>query len=165
MILEVTTEPNPILRQKTAEVLIEEIASPEFQKLIDDMIQTMYASKGIGIAGPQVSASKRVIIVETATKPDQQKPVAFINPEIISKSWRTVMSEEGCLSVPGVFGIVKRFRGVKIKALDRDGKPVTIRNNHLVSVILQHEIDHLNGVLFIDKAEKVQPITDSDPRI
>lgn len=161
----VVTEPNSVLRKRAEEVAPAEINAPEFQQLIDDMIETMYASFGIGIAAPQIGISKRIIIVESGAG-DDQNPLPLINPEIISKSWRTVKSEEGCLSVPGVYGIVKRHRGVQARALTREGKPITIKNSKMVAIILQHEIDHLNGILFIDKAEEIHPITQyKNPKI
>lgn len=143
--------PNETLRKRAEEVAIEEIKTPKFQKLIDDMIETMYTAKGIGLAGPQVGVLKRLLIAERGEK----DPIAFINPKIVSKSWRKVKSEEGCLSVPGKYGIVKRHAKIKIKAITRDGQKTTIAANGLLAIILQHEVDHLNGILFIDKALEV----------
>lgn len=161
MILPILTDPHPTLRQKSLPVPVSEITTPEFQKLVDDMIETMYSARGIGIAAPQIGVSKRVLIAETG----DHKPVALINTKFKSKSWRKVMSEEGCLSVPGVFGIVKRHRTITAHALDRHGKEITISSDKLLGIIIQHEVDHLDGILFIDKAEKVSPITDREPRI
>lgn len=158
MIQTIVTEPNSVLRARAEEVDSTEIGKPEFQQLIDDLIETMYAAFGIGIAAPQIDVSKRVIIVETGVG-DDQIPVALINPEIVSKSWRKIKSEEGCLSVPGVYGVVRRHRAVEVSALNRDGQPVKVKNSKMVAIILQHEIDHLNGLLFIDKAEEIHPIT------
>ncbi|MBI4133359.1 peptide deformylase [Candidatus Uhrbacteria bacterium] len=144
----------------------EKIATPELQTLIDDMIETMYAANGIGLAGPQIGVSERIIIAETGGRGGEHKPLALVNPEILKTSWRKVKSEEGCLSIPGVYGIVVRSRGVRARALDREGKLLTIKNSDLLAIILQHEIDHLNGVLFTDKAEKVMPIADrAQPKI
>lgn len=162
MIYPIVTEPNPVLRKKAETVRADEIGSEKFQTLIDDMIETMYAASGIGIAAPQIGLSRRIIIAETG----EHKPVAFINPEITSKSWGTVTSEEGCLSVPGLYGIVKRHKSVSAKALGRDGKPVLIKNKELLAIILQHEIDHLNGILFVDKAKHIHPISEyRNPKI
>lgn len=117
------------------------------KKLIKDLKLTMKEENGVGIAAPQVGIHDRVIIAETA-----DGPTAFINPEIIERAFKLVDSEEGCLSVPGIWGIVKRHRSVTVKALDESGKTVQLRANGLLSIIFQHEIDHLDGILFIDRA-------------
>jgi peptide deformylase len=106
----------------------------------------MIDADGIGVAAPQIGVLKRIIIVKTANGAE-----AFINPKIISSSIRRVESEEGCLSVPGVYGIVKRHASVKVKAYDKDGKKIKFKTGGLQSIIFQHEIDHLDGILFIDK--------------
>lgn len=146
--LTIITNPNPILRQVAEPVRPAEILRLEFQKLLDEMIETM-KKNGVGLAAPQIGVSQRAIIVKTKTGPE-----AFINPKIISASIRKTEGEEGCLSVPNVWGIVKRYAKVKIKALNRRGEKVLIKATGLESVIFQHEIDHLNGILFIDKIEK-----------
>lgn len=153
-ILKILKEPNDTLRQIAKPVSLDELALPETQALMDNMIQTMHTVNGVGIAAPQVGVSKRIIVALI-----DEKPRVFINPEIVSMSFRKIDSEEGCLSVPGIFGIVKRARGVKVAALDRDGKRETVKTNGLSAVILQHEIDHLNGTLFIDKARNIDPIS------
>lgn len=142
--------PNPILHQVATPVDLSEIQHSSFQKLLDDMVETMFDAQGIGLAAPQIGISKRTIIVQMG-----QKAEAFINPEIVGHSWRTLWYEEGCLSVPGVYGKVKRFRGVKIHAWMRDGKEITIDVAGLPAIIFQHEIDHLNGILFIEKAKSL----------
>jgi len=146
--LTILTDPNPNLRQVAKPVEPAEILKLGFQKFLDEMLETM-ADKGVGLAGPQVGVSKRVIIVQTKSGPE-----AFINPKIFSTSLLRSDGEEGCLSVPGVWGIVKRFKKVKVKALNRKGEKVVIKASGLESVIFQHEIDHLDGVLFIDKGRK-----------
>ncbi len=160
MIRPILTDPNPVLRERAIEVSAEKMNAPAFQQLIDDMIETMYAANGIGLAGPQIGVSERILIAETSGRGGEHRPLALVNPEIVKASWRKVKSEEGCLSIPDVYGIVTRSRSVTARALDREGKPVTIKNSDLLAIILQHEIDHLNGVLFTDKAEKVMPIAD-----
>jgi peptide deformylase len=147
--LPILTNPNPILRQVAEPVETTEILSSEFQKLIDDMIETMIKD-GVGLAAPQVGVSRRLIIVKM-----KHGPEAFINPKIFSASIRQTKGEEGCLSIPGVWGIVKRHVKVKVKAINRRGEKVLIKASGLEAVIFQHEIDHLNGILFIDKAEKI----------
>lgn len=150
MLLNIEKEPenhrNKILRETAQEVPIAEISKPETQKLIDNMIETMYHANGIGIAAPQVGVSKQIIIVETSTG-----PLALINPKFIGHSLRRVSGEEGCLSVPGQFGAIRRWRMVKVAAYDRQGKKTTLVPKDFTNIILQHEIDHLHGTLFIDK--------------
>ncbi len=113
------------------------------------MGKTMLRKDGIGLAGPQVNESIRVITINI-----NGEAVAFINPKIIKKSWRKNTAEEGCLSIPGVYGKVKRHTNVEVKFLDKNANPQKIKGNKLLARVFQHEIDHLNGVLFIDKMEK-----------
>lgn len=143
--------PDPKLRQVAEPVSVSEIESVDFQKLIDDMIETMALEKGVGLAAIQIGVQKRLLIAQTANGPE-----AFINPEIIKTSKKMVESEEGCLSVPGIFGLVKRHKHIKVKALKRDGSEVEIKTGGLLSIIFQHEIDHLDGILFIDKAYELK---------
>lgn len=157
-ILKILKEPNDTLRQIAKPVSLDELALLKTQALMDNMIQTMHDANGVGIAAPQVGVSKRIIVALI-----DEKPRVFINPEIVSMSFRKIDSEEGCLSVPGVFGIVKRARGVKVAALDRDGKRETVKTNGLSAVIFQHEIDHLNGTLFIDKASNIGRVSPISP--
>lgn len=142
-------EPNKVLRDKAKEVPVSEISKPETQKLIDNMVHTMYRANGIGIAAPQVGVSKQIIIVETANG-----PLALINPCLLRHSLTRVPNEEGCLSVPGIFGKIKRWKKVKVEALDKNGRKITLAPDDFTNIILQHEIDHLSGTLFIDKLTK-----------
>ena len=142
-------EPSTVLRARARELSAEEIASPRTKNLVADMLRVMSEENGVGIAAPQIGESLRVIIVETSAGPR-----VFVNPEIIRRSWRTSLSEEGCLSVPGVFGLVKRRHTVTVRAMTPVGKRETIKANGLLSIIFQHEIDHLDGILFIDKVVK-----------
>jgi peptide deformylase len=146
----VLTSPNAELRIVSAEFPKEEIASKEAQILVRDLIETMRVENGIGIAAPQVGIHKRVIIVDVGEK----QPQAFFNPKILSKSFTKTESEEGCLSVPGVFGIVKRHRGVTVTAQNIHGVSQTFRAEGLMAIVFQHEIDHLDGILFIDKVTR-----------
>jgi len=146
MIRPILTDPNKELRKKSKAVDSEDFLSDEIQNLVDDLIETMKVENGVGIAAPQIGVLKRVIIVE-----DEDGPRAFINPKIISKSFRKIKGEEGCLSVPGIYGMVKRSKSIKLKAFDRDGNPVTISAEGFPATVFQHEVDHLNGILFIDK--------------
>jgi len=117
------------------------------RKLVDDMFETMYAAPGIGLAATQVNVGKRVIVIDVSEEKDQ--PLCLINPEIQARDGVEEM-EEGCLSVPGVFELVERAEQVRIKALDRDGQPVEMIADGLLAVCIQHEIDHLDGKLFVD---------------
>ena len=141
----VLKNPNDQLRTKAKKVPVAQIKSPDTQQLIDDLIETMIVQNGVGIAATQIGSDKRVIIV------DVHGIMPLVNPEIVSKSLSKIEFEEGCLSVPGVTGIVKRHRSIKLKAHDRNGKPLTIKAKGLLSIVLQHETDHLDGILFIDK--------------
>ena len=144
MLLNILKDPNPILRQVALDVSKEEIKN--LQPLLSDLKETMIASDGVGIAAPQVNVSKRIIVVEM-----QGQPTAFINPQIVGRSLRKVNGEEGCLSVPGIYGIVKRHKAVRMHALNEEGQPVELNLKDLPAIIFQHEIDHLDGVLFIDR--------------
>lgn len=148
--LTVLHEPNPELRIVSAMVTDMEIRDAKTQTIIDELMVTMIDENGVGIAAPQVGVHQRIIIVETANG-----IVPYINPEITSRSVRIVSSIEGCLSVPGVSGVVKRHSSVKVKAKNRDGENVEVKANGLLAIIFQHEIDHLDGVLFIDRATKL----------
>lgn len=148
--LTVLHNPNPELRVVSQPVADADILLPKTQQLIDSLIATMADENGVGIAAPQVGVHQRIIIVETAHGVE-----AFINPEIISRSVRMVSSIEGCLSVPGVSGEVKRHSSVKVTAKNRRGESLTLKANGLLSIIFQHEINHLDGILFIDCATKL----------
>ncbi len=149
MSLKILKEPNHELRLKSQAVKQKEILDNEIQVLIDQMIETMKVNDGIGLAAPQVGVRKKIIIVET-----KKGPEAFINPRISRRSFFRTTSEEGCLSIPGVYGMVKRFSKVTIKAFNRDGGKVKMRVGGLEAVIFQHEIDHLDGILFTDKVNR-----------
>lgn len=141
----VLKNPNDLLRTKAKKVPVALIQSLEVQTLIDDLTETMNIENGVGIAATQIGSDKRVIII------DVNGVMPLVNPEIVSKSLRKIEFEEGCLSVPGVTGIVKRHRAITLKAHDRHGKILTIKAKGLLAIVLQHETDHINGILFIDK--------------
>lgn len=147
--LTILTDPNKELRKRAEELSFDEILAPETQELIDNMIETMDEADGLGIAGPQVGEEKRIFIGLIGGE-----SCTCINPEIKSSSLRKTNSEEGCLSVPGVWGIVKRNRQVTVEYLDREGKKQKKKLKGLEAIVFQHELDHLNGVLFIDKLTK-----------
>ena len=137
---------SPILRQKAQEVA--EI-DDELRTLIADMFETMYHAEGIGLAGPQVAVAKRVIVVEV--KGDDGKRYALVNPRIVDRGKDLEKEEEGCLSIPGVSAHVERPITVVVEAMDEQGDPVRIDADGMLARCLQHEIDHLDGVLFIDR--------------
>ncbi len=123
------------------------LVDARIRKLVDDMAETMYAAPGIGLAATQVNVHERVIVIDISESHDQLR--VFINPEIIAQSGREE-SEEGCLSVPGVFDKVERAEQVTVRALDRDGKPFELKADGLLAVCIQHEMDHLMGKVFVD---------------
>ncbi len=149
MILNIITHPNPNLRNKSHEINEDEILSSDFKELIKNLSQTMIKKDGIGLAAPQVNIAKRVIIVNS-----NNNAAVFINPKIIKKSFLKNKMEEGCLSIPGVYKKVKRYNSVTMQFQDLKAKKQKIKANKLLARILQHEIDHLDGVLFIDKIVK-----------
>ena len=116
--------------------------------LVDDMLETMYEAKGIGLAATQVDVHERLIVIDVSEQRDQ--PLVLINPEIVWASPEKVLHEEGCLSVPGIYDGVERARQVRIKALDRDGKPFSFEADELLAVCVQHEMDHLLGKVFVE---------------
>jgi peptide deformylase len=128
----------------------------EVQKLVDDMFETMYDAPGVGLAAIQVGVPKRVITADLAKKDEPRSPQVFINPEIVSRSEELSTYEEGCLSIPEIHEDVERPAQVRVRYLDRDGKPHEVDAEGLLATCLQHEIDHLNGVLFIDHLSKLK---------
>jgi peptide deformylase len=164
-ILEIVTTPDPVLRKKAHKVVD---FGAETQKLIDDMVETMRVAPGVGLAAPQVGVSQRVIVVEYGDDEDEDTPkklFTLVNPEIIWYSPETIPGNEGCLSVLGFQGEVERSVGVIVKALNRHGKPVKIKEEGWLARIFQHEIDHLNGVLFVDRAIKVWRAEESPSQV
>ena len=136
--------PDPRLRESSRSV---ESVTDEVRKFVDDMFETMYDAPGIGLAAPQVNRLERIIVIDITE--DRTQPLCFINPEIVSHDGVEVM-EEGCLSVPSVYEKVKRASHIKVKYLDRDGKACEMDAEGILSVCIQHEIDHLDGKLFVD---------------
>jgi peptide deformylase len=149
MILKIVKVPDPILETKTAPV--KEI-TPEILKLIKDMIDTCRKAQGIGLAAPQIGQSLRLCIInlEHLGLP----PFALINPKIVKTSWKKVNMEEGCLSIPGLFGMVKRPAKVTVKAMSIEGNETKLQADGILARVLQHEIDHLDGILFTSKMSK-----------
>ena len=151
----IVTLPDEILRKKARQVTD---FGPDFQKLVADMVDTMRDAPGVGLAGPQINVPLRVIVVEFGDEEDEEAPVklfALANPEITRASRDHVVGTEGCLSIPTVVGDVERPYAVTVKGQNRRGQPVKIKAKGWLARIFQHEIDHLNGVLFVDRAIKV----------
>lgn len=142
---------DPVLRAKAAPV---SVVDDELRRLIDDMLETMYAADGVGLAAPQVGVGRRVIVVDVR-EPDAPA-FALINPVVVSASEEVERGEEGCLSIPGLKEIVERPAGVVVEGLDPDGKPRRIDAHGLLARALQHEVDHLDGVLFIDRVSPLK---------
>ncbi|MEK7656030.1 MAG: peptide deformylase [Patescibacteria group bacterium] len=156
--MKVLTNPNPSLREPSVDVDLKTVGTPEFQTFLDALIETMFEYDGVGIAAPQVGRNIRVFIVN-----QHSKGVVYINPTITYTSEITVSGEEGCLSVPEVWGIVDRAKKIKVEAYDRHARKITLDCKGLESVIFQHEIDHLDGVLFIDKVKEKESIKSLKP--
>jgi peptide deformylase len=163
-ILTVLRFPDPRLRTKALKV----IEINKVKSIIDDMIDTMYAEKGVGLAATQVNIHQRIVVMDTSA--DQNEPVVLINPEIIAKSEVTSINEEGCLSVPGCYAKVDRHDTCTVKALDRKGNEFTLDAEELQSICIQHELDHLNGILFVDylsplKRQRIQKKLEKEAKL
>jgi peptide deformylase len=147
--LEIVKVPNPILTQKTA--LVKKIDA-DLVQLVSDMIQTCKKANGIGLAAPQIGKSLRLCIIDLEHAGLQ--PFALVNPVIKKKSWKKIDMEEGCLSIPGVYGIVKRPEKITVKAKNLNGEDVSFQADGLLARVIQHEVDHLDGILFTSKIIK-----------
>jgi peptide deformylase len=156
-VLTVLTVPEPILRQKSKRV---RTIDGSVRKLAGDMIETMHAASGVGLAAPQVGVPLRVIVIGL---PDEEDFV-LINPEIVRRSGERLVTE-GCLSIPGYFGEIKRAQRVTVKGKDLSGKEVRIKAEELLAQALEHEIDHINGVLYIDHLESNDKLHRIEPEI
>ena len=154
-LLEIIKVPHPVLRKKGRKVTD---FGPEFQDLVKNMIDTMRDAPGVGLAAPQVAVSERLIVVEYGDEEDETIPsklYVVANPEIDIMSNLTVKGIEGCLSVPDLIGEVERFDDIQIRGLNSKGKPIRIKAKGWLARIFQHEIDHLDGIVYTDRAEKV----------
>lgn len=145
--------PDPILRQVSKSI---ETIDSEVKKLADDMLETMYDAPGIGLAAIQIGVARRMLVLDVSKDGEDKKPLVFINPEIVSSSDARSVYEEGCLSIPDYYAEVERPAVITVKHLDRDGKEQLTEADGLLATCLQHEIDHLNGVLFIDHISKLK---------
>ncbi|MCI5053454.1 MAG: peptide deformylase [Pelagibacteraceae bacterium] len=152
-VLEILKEPDPILRKKSDEV---SKVDNDIRALMDNMLETMYQAPGIGLAAPQVGILKKVIVIDLAKEDEPKKPLFIVNPKIIWKSDELSSREEGCLSIPGYFAEVVRPTKCKLQYLDYDGEQQEIEAEDLLSTCIQHEVDHCDGVLFIDYLSKLK---------
>lgn len=140
---------SPVLREEATEV---EVCDDEVRTLVRDMLETMYHSSGIGLAAPQVGLTTRVIVVDPRDEDDDRRnPLALVNPRVVWSSKEKDKAPEGCLSIPGMEDVVQRPASVVVEGLDPDGAEVSIEADGLLSRVLQHEIDHLDGILFVDR--------------
>lgn len=146
--LKILTNPHPILRRKSQPVI--DVSAKDIQELIPQMIETMIKKDGVGLAAPQIGRNIRLIVVHL-----KDETLALLNPKIIKQSILKEWGEEGCLSVPGIYGEVKRCKKITVKYLDEKSKPRQVTAEGLFARVIQHENDHLDGILFIDKARKL----------
>ncbi|MBA1339745.1 MAG: peptide deformylase [Pelagibacterales bacterium] len=146
-------EPNDLLRKKSLPV---EKVDDDVRQVMDDMLETMYAAPGIGLAAIQIGEPKRIIVIDLSKQDEPRNPMFFINPEIIKKSTTNLTYEEGCLSVPGQFAEIDRPDKCHIKYLDYHGIPKETETEGMLATCIQHEIDHLEGILFIDYLSKLK---------
>ena len=152
-IRKILTEPDPFLRQKSTSV---EDVNDEIRLLMNDMVETMYDAPGIGLAAIQIGVPKRVIVIDLSKKEEKKNPLYFVNPVIVTKSKKDASYEEGCLSVPNQFAEINRPDKCKVKYLDYNGNEQILNADGLLATCIQHEIDHLEGILFIDYLSKLK---------
>ena len=153
MLKKILIEPDPILRQKCEAI---EKIDINIKKLMDDMLETMYAAPGIGLAAIQIGILKRLVVIDISKKEEKKQPIFLINPEIIYRSKETSVYEEGCLSLPGQFAEIERPAECSIKYINYHGKEKELKADGLLATCIQHEIDHLDGILFIDYLSKLK---------
>lgn len=159
MKLQIIFDGDPILRKASPPV---EKITPKIRKLIKDMFETMYADNGIGLAAPQIAVNQRIIVIDTQMR--RTKPIAMINPEIIESSGEQE-TLEGCLSCPGLSANVKRCATVTVQGLDPNGRKIAVEAAGLLAVVFQHEIDHLDGILFIDRLGPTERVKVEQQRV
>ena len=152
-IREIVIEPDPILRKKSQPI---ENVDDKMRKLMDDMLATMYAAPGIGLAAVQIGVLKRLIVIDVSKQNEKKSPLFLINPKITFKSKITSTYEEGCLSLPGYFAEVDRPAECHLEYIDYFGKQKNLKAEGILSTCIQHEVDHLNGVLFVDYLSKLK---------
>jgi peptide deformylase len=155
-VLPIRIVPDPILRQKAKRV---RSIDGSIQKLVNDMRETMHSASGVGLAAPQVGVPLRVIVIDIP----EQEEISLINPEIVRKKGERLVNE-GCLSIPGYVGEIKRAESVTVKGHDQTGKEVRVKANELLAQALEHEIDHTNGILYIDHLESIDKLRKIEPQ-
>jgi peptide deformylase len=161
-IREIIQDGHPTLRRVAKRVHPSELDDPLFQQLLDDMFETMYHAPGIGLAAPQINVGKRIFVVDLQDENEAHGPFVVINPRFTVTEGE-IESIEGCLSVKGMIGDLTRFERVVCTGIDREGKKIELEGSGLFGRCLQHEMDHLNGVLYIDKAKNIRPaVTDEE---
>lgn len=151
-VLEIVTYPNPTLTGRAEEV---EKVDGKIRKLISDMVDTMYANGGVGLAAPQVGVSKRVIVVDVRPYDPSTSLISIVNPEVVSERG-DVLHEEGCLSVPECVEGIKRRQWIKVRGLDKRGREIEVEGEGMLAIALQHEIDHLNGSVILDRMSRIK---------
>ncbi|UCB43826.1 MAG: peptide deformylase [Dehalococcoidales bacterium] len=154
-VLAIRTLPDPVLRQKAKRV---KSIDKSIYKLINDMVETMHSASGVGLAAPQVGVPLRVIVIGMP----EEEELALINPQIVRRTGERLVNE-GCLSIPGYFAPVQRAEVVRVKGLDRTGKEIRLRADELLAQALEHEIDHINGVLYVDHLESMDELQPVEP--
>jgi peptide deformylase len=163
--LEMRYEPDPVLREKAKRI---KVFDAKLRKLAEDMFETMHANTGVGLAAPQVGLPIRLLVAEHTPDPEDKEErgfrVALVNPEIVKASDEMETGPEGCLSIPGWIGEVPRHTGITVKAQTPEGKEVRIKAEHYYARVLQHEIDHLNGILFTDRVTDLNTLRRIDPQ-
>ena len=152
-IKKILVEPNKLLRQVSQPV---KKVNKQIQKLMDDMLETMYSANGIGLAAIQIGEPKNLIVIDLLTKEKKKNPMFFVNPKILKKSSKMSKYEEGCLSIPNLFAEVQRPSECEIEYLDYEGNRKSLKATGLLATCIQHEIDHLKGILFIDYLSKLK---------
>jgi len=159
-ILKVARMGHPVLRERARALEKSELKDPLFQKLVDDMIETMHEYHGVGLAGPQVHEGLRLFVALLDEDPGpKSEATAIINPEIVTNGSDTREGWEGCLSIPDIRGMVPRFTDITVAALDRHGKKIELQLTDFPARVVQHETDHLDGVLFFDRMTSMQSLT------
>ena len=152
-VLKLYEYPHPVLKKKAQKV---DLVDDAMRKFLDDMLETMYADAGVGLAAPQVGVLQRVVVIDVAHEDEEPHQYYMVNPEIIWKSEEKVCGEEGCLSVPEQRAEVERFAAVKVKYLDYDGKEQELLAEGFLAIAVQHELDHLDGILYIDRISRLK---------
>lgn len=148
-VLKIVHDGDPVLRVRAKDIDLATLKTAKFKKLLEDMLETMYAANGVGIAAPQVGESIRLFIAESG-----DGPIALVNPTFTKKSWKFLNGEEGCLSVPGKYDKLKRHKTVTIDALTVEGEKISFEAENFFARVLQHEMDHLDGYLYVDRVKE-----------